>query len=77
MHRIESMNFNASQGYSIAKELKQIRTQRRGIKNQISAFTSFRDTFYKHNRQLGVNLFTTTKKMKESGGWEPNNESSN
>jgi len=71
LHRIESMNFNASQGYSIAKELKQIRTQRREVKNQISAFTSFRDTFYKHNRQLGVNLFTTTKKMKESGGWEP------
>jgi len=72
LHRIEEVDLNASQGYKVYRQLKTVRQRRRKIKNEISAFTSFRDTFYKNNRGMGINLFTTTKKMKESGGWQPN-----
>jgi len=67
------MNFNAAQGYAIAKEIQQIRAERRGVKNQIATFCSFRDTFYKSHRGIGIKLYQTAKKMKVSG-WEPPKE---
>lgn len=43
LHQIEFQNFNAAQGYKLAKVLKTVRNQRRIVKNEIEIFHSLRN----------------------------------
>ena len=69
LHKIEKENFNACDGYKMAKELKELRRQRREVKDSIAAFQSFNDRFYKTNKGLSMSLFKTARAMKEAG-WD-------
>ena len=71
MHYIESEKFNSVDGYKLAKKLKEIRQERRKVKNQLDLIKTFQDNSNKlinsSNRKfLITSLSKTNKKLLES-----------
>ncbi len=67
LHYIENHSLNASQSCKIIKELKNIRYERRQIKNEIDVIRSLKDTFidkYK-NKFIEKDIIQALKKLKE------------
>lgn len=67
LHYVENHNLNASQSCKIIKELKNIRYERRQIKNEIDVIRSLKDTFidkYK-NKFIEKDIIQALKKLKE------------
>lgn len=66
-HDIENNSFNAYQGYTMAKRLKELRIERRQIKNEIELLEQF-NQFVQNNKKLEIDLFkvkTTMLKIKD------------
>lgn len=62
LHKIENSNFNAAQGYKIAKELKEVREKRRGYKNDFVIIEEVRNNFVKrYDQQLSKVLESVTQ----------------
>lgn len=57
LHYIEGDNFNACQGYVYAKKLKELRTERRSIKNELEPLQMLRSRM---NNSLNINELTKT-----------------
>lgn len=52
LHELESNNFNAYKGYLLAKQLKEIRIERRKIKNELAPLINLRNNFLQKNDEL-------------------------
>jgi len=63
LHSVEYTKLNASQGYKFAKELQVVRIERRKVKKQLAGLNSFNDSFLRHNKMAGINLFKTVKNL--------------
>ena len=71
LHYIESEKFNSVDGYKLAKKIKEIRQERRKVKNQLNLIKVFQDNSNKminsSNRKfLITTLSKTNKKLLES-----------
>lgn len=63
LHEIENCNFNASQGYRLAKELKEIREKRREVKNDFTIIEMIKKDFVnRYNQQLSKVLDSVMQK---------------
>jgi hypothetical protein len=60
LHVIEGSNFNAYEGYMLCKKLKEIRMQRRDIKNELRVLQIIQNNFisknYKQLKQISTNV---------------------
>lgn len=66
-HDIENTKFDIQKGYKYAKQLKDLRTERRQMKNEIEMLESL-NTFIINNKKLEIDLFkikTSMLKIKE------------
>jgi len=52
LHELESNTFNAYMGYLLAKQLKEIRIERRKIKNELAPLINLRNNFLQKNDEL-------------------------
>ena len=52
MHYAEFATFNASEGYNIAKELKNVREKRRKIKDELDVLTFIQQTVKERKQQI-------------------------
>lgn len=67
LHEIENNNFSASEGYCKAKELQELRRQRRKLKNEYAVLEPLY-TYLNNNKKLEIDLFkvrTTMQRIKE------------
>lgn len=55
-HKIENDNFNACEGYKLAKQLKEIRQERRKIKNEIAQLEPLYNYLQNH-KQINIDMF--------------------
>jgi hypothetical protein len=55
-HFIENENFNASRGYSLAKQLKEVRNKRRDLKNEIDVLNTLKNQFIDVNKNEIKNI---------------------
>ncbi len=63
LHKIESSNFNAAQGYQLAKELKELREKRREVKNDFTIIEMIKKDFVnRYNQQLSKVLDSVMQK---------------
>lgn len=60
LHEIENTNFNACEGYMLAKRIKDVRATRREIKNEVLTMGSLVNGFVNSNMEA---LKTTTKRI--------------
>jgi hypothetical protein len=56
LHKIEMDNFNAAEGYALAKSIKTIREKRRNVKNEFERLQSIRDSARMINRRVENNV---------------------
>ena len=63
LHKIESSNFNAAQGYKLAKEIKELREKRREVKNDFTIIEMIKKDFVnRYNQQLSKVLDSVMQK---------------
>jgi DNA repair ATPase RecN len=62
-HVIESLDFNASQGYALAKRLQEIRRERREIKNRLEMQTSMKSVLKAYKSGLKSTFEQTLKNV--------------
>ena len=63
LHKIENSNFNASQGYNLAKELKEVRELRRQYKNEMAVVEEIKNNFVgRYDQQLSKVFESVTQK---------------
>lgn len=63
-HDIENSNFNACEGYQKAKALKELRQDRRKLKNEIDMLTKLHE-WRQRNKSLEIELFKIQSQMKK------------
>lgn len=64
LHEIELTNFNACEGYILAKKLKEVRQRRREVKNKQEILQYVKD-FAANNKNLIITLYKLAKSMEE------------
>lgn len=52
LHEIENSNFDAYKGYLFSKQLKEVRVQRRKIKNELQPLINLRNNYLQKNNNL-------------------------
>lgn len=63
LHKIENSNFNAAQGYNLAKELKEVREIRRQYKNEMAVVEEIKNNFVgRYDQQLSKVFESVTQK---------------
>ena len=67
LHRIEQMNFNAADGYKVAKELKGALAERRAVKNEMATLCCFKDSL--GSQGLSKKKLTDTISRMKKAGW--------
>lgn len=65
LHEIENTKFNAYKGFLLAKQLKEIRTERRKIKNELVPLMNLRDNYLQKNNDLLNTIHTNIIKQEE------------
>jgi Mg2+ and Co2+ transporter CorA len=65
LHEIELTNFNAYEGYKLAKQLQEVRQKRRKLKDTQEILQHLKD-FYDNNKQLHITLFKLIKEMQKT-----------
>ena len=65
LHEIEFSIFDASGGYMLSKELKNLRSKRREIKKE-KELLSHVQQFYNNNKNLPITLFKTLSTVKKA-----------
>ncbi|MCK9310339.1 MAG: hypothetical protein M0P99_08710 [Candidatus Cloacimonetes bacterium] len=74
LHKIEESNFNAYQGYLFAKELKEVRAERRRIKNEVLPLMKLRNDFIQNNtKQLESTHTSIIKQENNAINFKPYN----
>jgi len=63
LHKMENINFNAAQGYNLAKEMKEVRERRREFKNEFAVVEEIRNNFVnRYDQQLSKVFESVTQK---------------
>ena len=62
-HDIENSNFNAFQGYEKAKALKELRQDRRRLKNEVELLDKLHE-WHKRNKNMEIDLFKILSAMR-------------
>lgn len=70
LHRLENFNFNACEGYHIAKQLQDIRVKRRKIKDETASLDSLNSNanFFKELKKQLQYKFKTLDNIEENRG---------
>jgi Mg2+ and Co2+ transporter CorA len=71
LHEIELTNFNAYEGYRLAKQLQEVRQRRRELKDTQEILQHLKD-FYDNNKQLHITLFKLVKEMQKTKASQQN-----
>ena len=69
LHQLEVDKLDACGLVKLAKGIKELRKKRRVVKDNLAAFSSFNDRFYKTNKGLSMSLLKTANAMK-GAGWD-------
>lgn len=64
LHEIELTSFNASEGYQLARKIKEVLMRRRQIKDCFKIIQLLDDNFIKNNKGIGVTLFKALKNIR-------------
>lgn len=77
LHLIENDNFNAAEGYFYAKRLKDVRMERRDVKNELEPLASLRDSLHNQKLEFGKietrvkNIDVKLKRLKDNKVYSP------
>jgi len=66
LHELENNSFNAYKGYLLAKQLKEIRIERRKIKNELTPIMNLRNNYLQKNNDLLKTVHTNIIKQEEN-----------
>lgn len=65
LHELENNSFNAYMGYLLAKQLKEIRIERRKIKNELAPLINLKNNFLQKNDELLKKVHTNIINQEE------------